>query len=59
MVQTNLSSVTSHHRDDTAPGAPAWSVTAASRGDLDALAPLFDAYRQFYDQPADIERARD
>ena len=26
--------------------------------DLDALAPLFDAYRQFYGQPADLPRAR-
>jgi GNAT superfamily N-acetyltransferase len=27
--------------------------------DLDALAPLFDGYRQFYGQPADLPRARD
>jgi len=27
-------------------------------GDLDALAPLFDAYRQFYRRPADPVRAR-
>jgi len=26
--------------------------------DLDTLAPLFDGYRQFYDQPADLARAR-
>jgi ribosomal protein S18 acetylase RimI-like enzyme len=26
--------------------------------DLDAVAPLFDAYRQFYKQPADLPRAR-
>ena len=51
--------MTSHHHDDTEPGASAWSVTTASRGDLDALAPLFDAYRQFYDQPADLKRARE
>ena len=31
----------------------------AGPADLDALVPLFDAYRQFYGQPADIERARD
>ena len=27
--------------------------------DLDTLAPLFDGYRQFYGQPADLARARD
>ncbi|MET4568276.1 GNAT family N-acetyltransferase [Rhodanobacter soli] len=26
--------------------------------DLDTLAPLFDSYRQFYGQPADLARAR-
>lgn len=31
----------------------------ATLDDLDALAPLFDAYRQFYGQPADLTRARD
>jgi RimJ/RimL family protein N-acetyltransferase len=30
----------------------------ASLADLDALAPLFDAYRQFYEQPPDLPRAR-
>lgn len=30
----------------------------ASLEDLEALAPLFDAYRQFYDQPADLALAR-
>jgi RimJ/RimL family protein N-acetyltransferase len=30
----------------------------ASLADLDALAPLMDAYRQFYEQPADLPRAR-
>ena len=59
MLHTDLSPVTSHHPDDTESGANAWSVAAASRGDLDALAPLFDAYRQFYDQPADLKRARE
>ena len=29
----------------------------ATLDDLGALAPLFDAYRQFYDQPADLPRA--
>jgi RimJ/RimL family protein N-acetyltransferase len=30
----------------------------ASLADLDALAPLLDAYRQFYEQPPDLARAR-
>ena len=30
----------------------------AGRSDLDAIAPLFDAYRQFYDKPADLALAR-
>lgn len=34
-------------------------ITRATAADLDALAPLFDAYRRFYGQPADLERARD
>ena len=33
-------------------------VRRASLGDLDALAALFDAYRQFYHQPADLGLAR-
>ncbi|WP_017462754.1 GNAT family N-acetyltransferase [Dyella ginsengisoli] len=35
------------------------SVRIADTHDLDRLAPLFDAYRQFYRQPADLVRARD
>ena len=31
----------------------------AEPGDLDELARLFDAYRQFYEQPADLARARE
>jgi len=31
----------------------------ATLSDLDAVAPLFDAYRQFYKQPPDLSRARD
>jgi ribosomal protein S18 acetylase RimI-like enzyme len=31
----------------------------ATLDDLDTLAPMFDAYRQFYGQPADLGRARD
>jgi GNAT superfamily N-acetyltransferase len=34
------------------------SVRRAGQDDLDALAPLFDAYRQFYAQPSDLPRAR-
>lgn len=30
----------------------------AVQGDLDAIAPLFDAYRQFYEKPADPALAR-
>ncbi len=33
-------------------------VRRAGHADLDALVPLFDAYRRFYEQPADLERAR-
>ncbi|OYV02241.1 MAG: GNAT family N-acetyltransferase [Burkholderiales bacterium PBB5] len=44
----------------TAAGAAttAARVQRAAARHLDALAPLFDAYRQFYDQPADLPRAR-
>ena len=31
----------------------------ATLADLDAIAPLFDAYRQFYKQPSDLPRARE
>ena len=30
----------------------------AKHSDLDAIAPLFDAYRQFYEKPADLALAR-
>jgi ribosomal protein S18 acetylase RimI-like enzyme len=30
----------------------------ARHGDLDSIAPLFDAYRQFYEKPADLALAR-
>jgi GNAT superfamily N-acetyltransferase len=33
-------------------------VRRAVLADLGGLAPLFDAYRRFYHQPADLERAR-
>jgi len=38
---------------------PALSVVvrSATTDDLEALAPLFDAYRQFYGQPADLDLA--
>jgi len=35
------------------------SIRRATGADLDAIAPLFDAYRQFYGQPPDLQRARD
>lgn len=35
-----------------------FSIRQASVHDLDVLAPLFDDYRQFYQQPSDIPRAR-
>jgi len=34
-------------------------VRQATVHDLDTVAPLFDAYRQFYRQPPDLERARE
>ncbi len=34
-------------------------VDRATLDDLDALAPLFDGYRQFYEQSSDIQRAHD
>ncbi len=33
-------------------------VRHATVHDLDAVAPLFDAYRQFYRQPSDLEQSR-
>ena len=35
------------------------SISRAGPADLDALAALFDAYRQFYGQPSDAAAARD
>jgi len=35
------------------------TIRRASAADLDALVPLFDAYRVFYGQPSDPRRARD
>ena len=35
------------------------SIRRAADTDLDAVAPLFDAYRQFYGQSPDPQRARD
>jgi GNAT superfamily N-acetyltransferase len=35
------------------------AVRTASAADLGALVPLFDAYRQFYQQPADLALSRD
>lgn len=36
-----------------------FEIRQASMLDIDMLAPLFDGYRQFYDPPADLARARD
>ena len=35
------------------------AIRRATLDDLDAVAPLFDAYRVFYHQPTDVDRARD
>lgn len=35
------------------------SIRRADQSDLDAIAPLFDAYRRFYAQSPDLPRARD
>ncbi|HEX7917505.1 GNAT family N-acetyltransferase [Rudaea sp.] len=35
-----------------------YQVRQASIHDLDMVAPLFDAYRRFYAQPGDLDRAR-
>lgn len=38
--------------------ASALRIDLATVADLDAMAPLFDDYRQFYEQPSDLARAR-
>src|SRR5688572_31189441 len=38
--------------------APGIEVRQAIIADLNLLVPLFDAYRQFYRQPSELERAR-
>ena len=35
------------------------AIKRATLHDLDAVVPLFDAYRRFYDQPSDEARARE
>ena len=35
------------------------AIRRATLDDLDAVAKLFDAYRVFYHQPSDVDRARD
>ncbi|MBV8156205.1 MAG: GNAT family N-acetyltransferase, partial [Dyella sp.] len=35
-----------------------FSVRQATIHDVDLVVPLFDAYRQFYGKPADLELAR-
>jgi len=46
--------------DDQSSGISGRAVTIVEAGldDLDALVPLFDAYRVFYERPSDPERAR-
>ncbi len=34
------------------------TIRRATTADVDAIAPLFDAYRRFYEQPADLALAR-
>jgi ribosomal protein S18 acetylase RimI-like enzyme len=36
-----------------------FQIRQATVDDLDTLAPLFDGYRQFYGQPADLARGRE
>jgi ribosomal protein S18 acetylase RimI-like enzyme len=46
-----------HDLDEDSPDMPTIATTIQTRiaatADADAVAPLFDAYRQFYEQPAD------
>ncbi len=35
------------------------NIIRAGLGELDAVTPLFDAYRQFYEQPSNVDAARD
>ncbi len=44
-------------RDEGIPVSKVKTRPAVAR-DLDAVAPLFDAYRQFYEKPADLDLAR-
>lgn len=39
-------------------GAPPFQVVRATAEQAELVAPLFDAYRQFYGQPPDLEGAR-
>lgn len=34
------------------------TISQATTEDVDDITPLFDAYRQFYDQPSNIRLAR-
>jgi ribosomal protein S18 acetylase RimI-like enzyme len=38
--------------------ATAWEIVHATPADVGEVAPLFDAYRQFYHKPPDLEAAR-
>lgn len=35
------------------------NIIRAGLGELDAVTPLFDAYRQFYEQPSNVDAARE
>lgn len=35
------------------------AIRASTPSDLERIAPMFDAYRQFYGKPPDLDRARD
>lgn len=37
---------------------PQTTITRATLSDVDTLVPLFDDYRQFYEQDSDLEAAR-
>lgn len=45
-------------RRSAPPPDPLLTIRRATGNDVDALAPLFDAYRRFYEQPSDLSAAR-
>jgi len=50
--------IPSQERRDVPPRDSSVTVRKATSKDVDQLAPLFDAYRQFYEQPADLPASR-